>query len=220
MSKIITTLSDGIGYLNTLYNVSSTPPTSGEEDYIVWTSLFNIAKNLWETEELWKELAVKLSDAPDGDKTTNGTNSYTLPTLFSFPMCGFVWVGSGTNKTAYKVIKIQEKQLHENDSSNWCYFTNTTLEFNPNLTMSTGDTITYEYYKFATKMTTGTDLFEMSDPLFAIYYALSELKKDEGDVSAGSIASQKLQKMKDINSSPAWFQSDNLLNQTEDGMGE
>lgn len=224
MARLITNLDDAIEYLNALFEGDSTPPSSGEEDYEAWTALLNVAVNIWEMEEgqLWRELFVKLADAPDGDKTTDGTNSYTCPTLFQFPASGYVWIGSGTNKTAYKVIPQEKVQLYENNSENWCYFLmdgSPTLEFNPNLTLSTGDTISYNYYKYASKLTTGASTFEMSDPMFAVYYALSELKKDEGDTSALTIATQKLESMKTKNISPAWYQEDSFADGLQDGFG-
>lgn len=224
MARLITDLDDAIEYLNALFEGDSTPPVSGEEDYEAWTALLNVAVNIWEMEEgqLWRELFVKLADAPDGGKTTDGTNSYTCPTLFQFPASGYVWIGSGTNKTAYKVIPQEKVQLYENNNENWCYFLmdgSPTLEFNPNLTLSTGDTISYNYYKYASKLTTGTSTFEMSDPMFAVYYALSELKKDEGDTSALTIATQKLESMKTKNISPAWYQEDSFNDGLQDGFG-
>lgn len=218
MARVIQDLDDAIEYLNFLFEGDSTPPTSGEEDYDVWTGLFNIAINIWEQEEgvLWRDLFVKLSAAPDGDTTTSaGDHSYTLPTLFQFPASAYVWLGTGNQKVAYEVIPIERVQLLENNSDKWCYFTESTLEFNPNLTIQGSQTISYNYYKYATKLTTGTDTFEMSDPFFAVYYALSELKKDEGDTSALTIATQKLEAMKIKNIQPSWYQSDTL----EDGMG-
>lgn len=171
---------------------------------------------MWESEEgvLWKELFVKLADAATGSKTTNGTTSYTCPTDFVFPASGYVWLGTGTNKTPYKVIKIEEVQLVSNDKSNWCYFIQggtPKLEFNPNLTIDTGSTINYDYYKHATKLTAGTSTFEMSDPLFAVYYALSELTKEEGNQGALTIATQKLEGMKTKNQMTTWFQEDNTF---------
>ena len=225
MSVVVSTLADLVSYTNTLYEADSTPPSSGDEDYTVWTALFNIAINLWESEEgvLWNELYTTLANAADGTKTTTaGTYSYTCPTLISFPASGYVWLGSGVNKTPYKVIKPEELQLYENNSGDWCYFlldSAPTLEFNPNLTISTGQTINYSLYKKATKLSASTDVIQMSDPMFAVYYALSELKKEEGDTSAASIASQKLEAMKTKNIMPSWYQSDNLLNKVEDGMG-
>ena len=222
MAEIVRTLDDAIDKLNALYNISSTAPTSGEEDYAVWTDLLNIAINIWEFEDgqKWRELFQELADAADGDTTTDGTTSYTLPTDFREPNSAYVWTGSNTNKIPYKVIDIKDKQLYENDSAGrWCYFTTTTLEFNPNLTMTTGDTISYNYYKKATALTTGTDEFEMSDPMFAVYYALAELKKEEGDVTALTIATQKLQFMQTMNMSHADNQDSDLINPIGDGFG-
>lgn len=221
MARVISTLADAVTYLNTLYEVDDSAPTAGDEDYTVWTSLFNIAVDLWENEEgvLWNELFVKLSDAATGTKTTSTATSYTLPTDFRFPASGWVWLGSNTNKTAYKVIKREQIQLHENDSSNWCYFTGTTLEFNPNLTITSGYTISYNYYKYATKLASASDAIEMSDPMFVVYYALGELKKEEGDSTAFSIAMQKLDAMKTKNLMPAWLQEDSLIDPVDEGLG-
>lgn len=226
MAKIISDLDDAIAYLNVLYEVDSTEPTSGDEDYLVWTALFNIAIDLWENEEgmLWKELFVKLADASDGDKTTTaGTNSYSVPTDFRFPASGYVWLGTGTNKTAYKVISQEKVQLYENDKGNWCYFLmdgTPTLEFNPNITLPNNYTISYNYYKYASKVSDGSDTFDMSDPMFAVYYALSELKKEEGDQTAAAIATQKLEAMRTKNIMGTNFQDNSLKDETGDGFGQ
>lgn len=211
MAQVISTLSDAIDYINTLYEGDSTAPSSGEEDYEVWTAFINLAVNLWEREEgvMWRELFVKLADAGSGDTTTTaGDYSYAVPTDFRFPASGYVWLGSGTNKTAYKVIDQKDLQLYENNSDNWCYFLldkTPTLEFNPNCQIPNGETISYTYYKWATKLTTGSDTFEMSDPMFAVYYTISELKKEEGDTSALTIATQKLEAMRVRNmQTPDW----------------
>ncbi|OFW53971.1 MAG: hypothetical protein A2163_07825 [Actinobacteria bacterium RBG_13_35_12] len=225
MAKVISTLDNAIEYLNNLYEADSTVPTSTEEDYIVWTSLFNTAVNLWENEEgiLWRELFVKLANAADGDKTvTAGDYSYAVPTDFRFPASGYVWLGTAPNATAYRVIKQEEVQLFENNTEKWCYFlmdTTPTLEFNPQINLTTGDTISYMYYKNATALTTGASTFEMSDPMFAVYYALAELKKEEGDPTAQAIATQKLEAMKTRNIMPAHFQANKLENYLESGFG-
>lgn len=222
---IITDLDDYISYLNTLYNSSSTPPTSGEEDYTVWTSLANIAISVWENEEgmLWNELFVKIQDASTGDKTTTtGDYSYAVPSDFRFPASGTVWVGSGTSKRPYRVIKQTEVQLAENGSGDWCYFMmdgTPTLEFNPNCEIPNAEDINYNYYKTATALTTGSSTFDMSDPMFAVYYALAELKKEEGNSGELNIASQKLASMKSRNEMPSWFQADQLTNTSDDGFG-
>lgn len=225
MAKVIETLDDYMEMLSALYNASATEPESGEEDYSVWTYLANLAINVWENEEgmLWNELYVKLADAATGDKTTSSADfSYVVPTDFKFPASGYVWLGSGTNKVPYKVIKQEEVQLHENDSDRWCYFLldgSPTLEFNPNLTISGGETISYMYYKNASKLTTGSSTFEMSDPMFAVYYALSELKKEEGNSGELQLSSQKLNAMKSKNEMTGWYQPDQLTDKQTSGFG-
>lgn len=225
MAQVITTLDNAISKLNSLYNGSSTPPTFGEEDYTVWTDFLNIGINLWESEEgmLWKELFVKLADASDGDKTTTaGKYSYAVPSLFQFPASGYVWLGSSNTKIPFKVIQQEDIQLFENDLGNWCYFLmdgTPTLEFNPNATLPDGYTLNYNYYKFATALVATTDKFEMKDPMFAVFYALSELKKEEGDVSALSLATQKLESMKTKNIMPTWWESETFVPKTTPGFG-
>jgi hypothetical protein len=216
------TLSSAINKLNFLYNGSSTPPTSGDEDYLVWTGLLNLGISLWEDEEgmLWNSLFSSLTAAADGTKTTTTATSYALPTNFKFPNSAYVWLGTGNSKTPYKIVKQKDIQLYENNSDRWCYFTTSTLEFNPNLTITSGQTINYNYYKTATELTSGSSVFEMSDPNFAIYYALSELKKEEGDTSALQIATQKLDAMKTLNEMPSPNEEYSLSEPLGEGMGE
>lgn len=226
MAKVITNLTDAISQLNYLYEGDSTAPASGEEDYTVWMGLMNTAINIWENEEgvRWKELFTSRANDSSGGvaTTTAGTYSYATPTAFRYPASGYVWTGSGDNKTAFKVIKQEDVQLYENSSGNWCYFlmdTSPTLEFNPNCTLRTGDTISYNYYKNATALASGSSTFEMSDPMFAIYYALSELKKEEGDTSALTIATQKLEAMKTRNYEPSDWEEYSLRPRTFAGFG-
>ena len=192
---------------------------------MVWTELANIAISLWENEEgvLWKELFVKLADASDGDKTTTAADySYAVPTDFKFPASGYVWVGTAPNATAFRVLKQEDVQLFQNSSENWCYFlmdTTPTLEFNPLVTLTTGHTISYMYYKTASKVSSGSDTFEMSDPMFAVYYALAELKKEEGDPTAQAIATQKLEAMRTRNIMPYPNQINRFENFVESGFG-
>jgi hypothetical protein len=221
MAAVITTLDDAIQKLNTLYNGSTDVPVDGDEDYEVWKDLLNAAINIWEKEEgiLWKQLFVNVTSASTGDKATDGGNSYSLPSDFVFPNSAYVWLGTGTTKLAYKVIRIEDKQLYENDSGDWCYFTGTTLEFNPNITIDSGSTINYSYYKKATALSTSSSTFEMTDPMFAVYYALSELKKEEGDTSALTIATQKLDAMKTINSMTSEHQDNGFIDVNTEGFG-
>ena len=221
---IVKTLTEAISYINNLYEIDSSPPSSGEEDYEVWKGLLNVAVNLWENEEgvMWRELFVKLDDASTGDKTASaGDYSYDCPDDFVMPASGYVWIGDNTNKTAYKVIRPDEVQLRENNSDKWCYFLqdgSPTLEFNPNCQVVAG-TIRYNYYKTATAVSSGTDEFEMSDPMFAVYYVVSELKREEGDTSPAVIATQKMEGMKTRNEAVPFYQENSVINDADIGFG-
>lgn len=210
MAKIVTNLTDVIRYINTLYEGDSDPPTSGDEDFAYWVSLVNIAIDLWENEEgvLWKELFVpNVQNSTSGDKQTIAdTHSYSLPNDFRFPASGIVWLGSGSSKTPIKVISPEESQLYSNSGDYVCWFTGTTLEFNPNMNITGGYDINYGYYKYASRVSNGSDIIEMADPMFTVYYALSELRRDEGDNTSAVIASQKMEGMKTKNVMPTWFQ--------------
>lgn len=223
MAQVISTLTNAISLLNTLYEADDTPPTAGEEDFTVWTALFNLGINLWENEEgmLWRELFVKSSVAVDGDMAiTTGNFSYDVPTNFRFPASGYVWLGNSPNATPIRIFRPEEIQLFDNHTGNYAYFlNNTTLEFNPNSHLTVGDTITYTYYKKASAVSSGSDTFEMSDPAFCVYYALAELKKEEGDPTASAIASQKMEGMKVKNMLPSHFQQNRLENFIEGGFG-
>jgi hypothetical protein len=221
MAQVCKNLTDCVKHLNTLYNSSSTPPNAGEEDYLIWTDLINIAVDNWEGEEgmMWKELFKTLAAASDGDKVTTTTTSYALPTNFNFPNSAYVWLGDGTNRTPYKVIRIEEVGLYPNDIGKWCYFTTSTLEFNPNLSISAGQTISYNYYAHATAVSAGADVLEMSSPMYAVYYALSELKKEEGDISAAALANGNMEAMKTQNFMTADFQSNDTKNPIGSGFG-
>jgi hypothetical protein len=218
MAKVITTLANAISSINTLLELDSTPPTSGDEDYTVWTNLINISVNIWENEEgtLWKELFTDLTSASDGGKTTvAGQYAYALPTNFRFLNSGYVWV----DDTPFTVIKIEDLQLYEQNLGNWVYFTETYMNFNPNLTIEGGSTIKYNYYKDATALTISTSTFEMSDPMFAVYYTLAELTKEEGNQEALNIATQKLEAMKTKNEMTAMHQDNTTINPVGDGFG-
>jgi hypothetical protein len=96
-------------------------------------------------------------------------------------------------------------------SSSWdrfCYFSGNVkdgfkLNFNKNLSMGTGDTISYEYYKSATSFTSPTSTTEMSDPYFIVYFVLSRFIKNDGDDNLEELqeSDEKLEQMRVANMS-------------------
>lgn len=211
---------DIINAIYALYETDTTNWSETDEEYLAARQYCNLAINRWEhydnTE--WKELWVKLSSASDGDKITDGTNSYDCPSNFVRPSS---WVRIGT--TVYEVIP-QEKIARMVDSKdNYCYFTGNPkdgydLNFNANLTISTGDTIYYEYYKTASKFTTTTSTTEMVDPYFIVYFALARFIKNDGDDNLEELqeADAKLEQMRVMNMSGLY----DIPDQIESSLGD
>lgn len=153
------------------------------DEYLAGRKYCNSAITRWEFYDntKWKELWKTLDDAADGDKTTDGTNSYDCPTNFKFPSS---WVRVGD--TLYQVVNPNRVAELFDNKDNWCYFTGSDkdghkLNFNPLLTLGTGDDIDYEYYKTATKFTTTTSTTEMNNPYFIVNSVLAQFIKLDGE---------------------------------------
>lgn len=209
------TLQESLEELHVLLVKDTDYPASGEEDYDVRKALLQSAVRVWGSEEgvLWNELYTTVPAAATGDKTTvNGTASYTLPTDFRFPI-GRLRLAFGGTSTYYEMISGGDVQHFDNEGgTNFWYITGNakagrTLTIKP--TPTTASTIYLEYYKDPTVPTGASSVFEMSDPQFAIYWALAELVSEEDPGLSGEyrqIALNKLSAMKIANDSMTWGQ--------------
>jgi hypothetical protein len=192
-------------------------PQEGEEDYVVRLELIADAVQVWGNEQvtLWKELFTSLSEAPDGDKTiVAGKQDYDVPSDFVFPV-GFVRIGS----RHYKNIPLTDIQTMNNPGNENCWFIgnkNTGYRLHINDTfgsMDEGADIEYEYYKEPTIPSKGTDIFEMNDPGFAVYWVIAELIADEDPGLASKysqIAENKMNAMKIRNEMTPWHQGSGI----------
>lgn len=196
------TLTQAQQILHSLYQGDTNDPSTSDDDYSTRTRLLNAAINVWEKEGdgRWPELFVNLSDASDGDKTTtSGTSAYSAPTDFSF-MAGFVRVDDENGaQTFYPEVSLDKAPLYANDTATKRFYVtgNTQDGFTVNILPAptvTGRDITYEYYKVADQLSTGSDIIEMSDPYYAVYYALSVLFENDGE---GDRAIKALQQSRD-----------------------
>lgn len=200
-------------------------PTSGEDDYDLRFGLLNDHIDAWDTEEgiLWSQLWTLASFS------CSGATSYTLSgvspviTNMRFPG-GFIEHVSSTGASVYwDVIKPEEVRLHTNDSYSYAYFlgdpqTGFTLYFNPNLFPASGGTIKFPYYKKATRLTTGADKPEMSDPEFLVHSIASDVlaQDDPGESDKHlQIAQSRLRGMKTLNAMNTHWQK----NRVEDLAG-
>lgn len=184
----------------------STTWGSTDTEYLTARRLLNAGVYRWEFLEgtRWKELFKKLSDATDGTKTcTAGDYDVTCPTDMRHPPEKGSYVRVGGEDVP--VISVFEVEQYRDTGSSYCYFTGNvkdgfTLNFNPNMTLTTGASIDYLYYKKATTFTTTTSTTEISDHMFLVHYVLADLYQNDESASADKqISEALLQQMKSNN---------------------
>ena len=202
--------------LHILYEGNVSTPGATTADYLARRGLMNGGIAIWEKEAEWRELFAKLADAADGDTTTtDGTADYDCPTDFEYPV-GYLRIGT----TKYPYYSVEKFQLISSSDSSTKFFYVTgnknagfTVNIHPTPS-STGDTITYEYYKAATALSAITTVFEMSDPYFAIYFALSKLLEQDGKMAEAQKAfmesDSRLQRMKEKNFMVPFYQTNTI----------
>jgi hypothetical protein len=156
------------------------------DEYLLARNFLNAGVNRWRYYEQtdWKELFVNLADAADGDKTTvASTFDYDCPSDFVKPT-SYVKIGTNVFKT-YTSARATTLIADENTDA-WCYFSGNPkdgydLHVNPNFELDADLTISYSYYKTPTEFSSTTDVPEMSDPYFLVYYALYRLYKNDSE---------------------------------------
>ena len=216
--------------IHTLLEKDTDYPESGDEDYTVRLDLVKDAVGVWEKDDdngtKWKELFTTLADAADGDKVTVADeDTYDCPSDFAFPV-GYLRLGSGDTAVYYQRIEPYQAQEYDQANIDAFYVTgNKSDGFKIHLVNSTPNeddlAINYDYYKTATVPTTGSDVLEMDDYQFAVYWALAELVKDEDpglSSQYASIATQKLDAMRLRNMTPDYYQ-DNTISDSFVGFG-
>jgi len=153
---------------------------------------------------MWNELWTTLSDASDGDKTVvASTTEYDMPTNFRFLGSFVRTTNSDGGNTFYTIVQPQDSEAFKNTSTASCFVTgNKSAGFILNFMQqpAVGETINYPYYKEPESITTSTDVIEMADAYFALYFALAKMHEREGAGdrarAAFSMADEKLKQMK------------------------
>lgn len=191
------TESEIIDQIYSAYETDNTTWSSTSAEYLTARRLCKAAILRWEYLEgtRWNELYSILTDASDGTKTTtNGTSSYGCPTNMHYPPQPDSYVrlvDSGGGKTFLTVVSLSKVEQLGSSTDHFCYFTGNpkdgfTLKINPNISLTTGNTINYEYWKNATYFTTTTSTTEMSNPFFIVHYVLWRLYKSDGLLNEAS----------------------------------
>lgn len=228
------TLTEILNRCHVLLEKDTDYPTSTDEDYLLRLELLKDAVMIWEKDNengtLWNELFTTLADtdvALGGDKVTVANqSSYECPSDFVFP-ASYVKIGSGDSTVYYK--KINPNQAPDYSSAGVpAYYIrgNKSAGFKIYLVgiipTASALVIDYDYYKSATMPSTGTDVLEMSDPQFAIYWVLAELTKDDDPSLASQyqqVSLNKLDAMRMRNNQPSYGE-DNLIFDQIGGFGK
>lgn len=185
----------------------STLWATDSDEYETAKGLLNIGIGRWENydDAKWKELYGTLTAAATGTKTTTaGTYDYACPDNMKFPSSFVRTVDANGTSIYWDVKTVEEVAKFVKSTDRYVYFTGNlkdgfTLNFNPNLTLTTGDTINYEYYKKATLTTTTTSQVEMSDPYFLSYYIASHMSEGGADPNLNNMAETRLEAMRTQN---------------------
>jgi len=211
--------------INSIYylvEVDSEPWGTADDEYLTARGLANIAIDRWEKYEntTWNELFAKYSDYESNNVTTD-SYSYNCPDDFVRP-CSFIRV----NGELYDVKKPQEISSLKESSERWVYFMGNpndgyTLNFNPNLTMIPDQTLDFEYYKSATKFTASTDVTEIPDPYFIVYFVAAHMGDEGINTDYFQMAEARLEQMATVNMSGLFGVSSNINNSLDsnDGFG-
>lgn len=203
------------------YELNADYPASGEDDYALRLGLVNDAITKWSQQEsvLWRELYTSLSAASTGTKTTTiNVSSYATPTDFA-SISSFPKITSATGSLYYPFAKNDEVMnlLRDSSSKQFFYISGKPgaykINFNP-AASATGNTISYDYYKTPAVMTSGSDVPEMSRPLYIVYDVLASLY--EGDIRTDMVtkylqlAKGVMDEMIVLNEVPPSFNSDQI----------
>jgi hypothetical protein len=212
-----------------IYEGDADTPASGEDEYTLATRYSNAAINMWYREGgmLWNELWVKLEDAATGDKTTaDGTLVYDCPTDFHFPGGHVRLVDAAGVSKYFSVITQEKSQLFDQLSDSVCWFTGNPQDGYDLNFLNDPDgtyTISYEYYKTPTELSATSDVPEMTDPYFIVWYVVWRLYKNDGQHDESNEAKDiwigKLSQMKDQNIMPAWYQDNRIEDRNFDTGG-
>lgn len=194
------TILEAISTIHYLFQKDQEVPDAGSDEYVLYTSLIDSGINIWENQEglRWPELY-----GTDTGTITSADATYPLAANFRFP-AGLLTIGS----TEYQFQTPEESYLTSIMSGTVLRYTITGAIGSKSLTVSPtpgvpedGATWTLPYYKTAATFASGGEstVIEMSDPYFAVQYALANLWLPKNQTIAGvaqQIADQKLTAMR------------------------
>lgn len=170
-----------------LYEIDDTGWDATSSEYITARAICNTAINDWSVRQVWRDLFSTLTAASDGTKTlTAGDWTYTCPTNFRRLTSWVRTISANGGVTFWEPIAPEMVAKRADSMGKYCWLTGSvkagyTLNFNNKETLTTGDTINYEYYIAPTEYTATTSTSEIPDPYYCVYYTLARLLKNDGE---------------------------------------
>lgn len=195
-------LSDLQDRINVLISNDSDTPDNTDDEWTVRLSLINQSIGKWETQDvLWRELwttythAATIADSDDDYVTTI--------TDMRFPG-GYVKLTLNGVVNYVQVISPEEYQTYAG-SARVVYFTGNNADgwtLNLGWTPATSDgtvgaTISFPYYKTATRLSATTDISEVPDPNFIVYDVAATKSLVEGKNNLFSVFSTEALNIQD-----------------------
>lgn len=215
-------INEALEIIHKLYENNNDFPDSSSEDFIARLEKFNTAIDQWESKVregvLWKEL---FTSAP---VTAGGTGSDNAPADFLWP-AGSIWIGGNEysfvrpEKARQIINKYSAKKIF------WITGGNGAYKINTYPAIGAGTIFDVDYYKKATKFSTGAESteIEMSDPYFGIYWVLTSLYLDDENSTQAdmnlNISNDKIKSMELSNESTPFYQDNALEDINEPGFG-
>ncbi len=190
------TLTEFQSMLHQMYQGDTASPSSTDEDWEVRTKLLEVAISMWASERgiNWKELF----------KTASGTTSLGTTITLSTPpatgaydyrqAAGYLRIKiDGTNWTYIPIKTPTQSELFKSGSSNpkFAWITGSRkVGYTINLSFTVAASLSWElpYWKDPFIPSVGTDVLEMSDPMFALYFVLSKLHENDGEGDRATLA--------------------------------
>lgn len=170
-----------------LYETDDAGWDSTSSEYITARGYINASVKDWASKDTWRDLFSTLTAAADGTKTlTAGDWTYTCPTNFAHITSWVRTVDASGGVTFWEVIPPEKVAKLADSDGKYCYITGSvkagfTLNFNNKETLTTGDTINYEYYITPTVYSGTTSTSEIPDPYYCVYYALARFLRNDGE---------------------------------------
>lgn len=199
-----------------LYRTEADTPNDSDDEYVIFDLLTREAIQRWSNYDatFWRELYNTLQVAQDGDLVI-GTNQTEYATPSDMRKAGgFLHLTNDQGVTMQRIPIVEPNQAQFlDDLASYCYFIGDpnngfTMILNPTPTSEmVGLNMNYVYYSIPDLFTTGTDVPQMTQPMFIVHRCLANRFRGSRNpyyTSAKNDAEDILKTMQAENNSGNW----------------